>query len=397
MGRGLTCRGNVVHAAGRPRVAPAEPTNGEPGAAQRPVAPDGDHRVLRAARVVLAARRREGRDEPLVYPQQSEQRPPRQPDQKHAGRPDPCGQRAEHDTCRAHSSRRAIGGKDRHRHAARAHDDARARGPVPRRAPRVGSAPRATAVGSAEVKSDMSCPYVAAADGGRARTTTSAPSGSIARDSITTPRSLRRTLLRTTAPPTDRATTMPTCVPARSGTGRQCTTSVVRPARAPRRTVASKSADRRIRSAAGSKIRRTARNGPCAGVPRGWPGPRGCAFAGGSRASWLGAGCSAGRCASTRQTPLGSDQVTATVADSCASPDVVPLPRVATRTLAEHRSATRARQQEPSGNGCATVRGGMPKGQTSGTPPATPINPPECTRTADPPRRHSEHHVGRHH
>ena len=70
--------------------------------------------------------------------------------------------------------------------------------------------------------------------------------------STTTPRNLRLTLFRTTAPPTDFATTKPTRVPAWSATGRQCTTSVPRPARTPLRIVSAKSSDRRIRRAAGS-------------------------------------------------------------------------------------------------------------------------------------------------
>ena len=44
-------------------------------------------------------------------------------------------------------------------------------------------------------------------------------------------------------------------------------------------------------------VRRRVRRGPCGGARRGWRGPRECASAAGSRASWPGAGCSAGRSA----------------------------------------------------------------------------------------------------
>lgn len=50
-------------------------------------------------------------------------------------------------------------------------------------------------------------------------------------------------------------------------------------------------------------LRRRARCDPCADGRPGSRGPHACACAGGSRGSWPGAGCSAGRCASTRQTP----------------------------------------------------------------------------------------------
>ena len=44
-------------------------------------------------------------------------------------------------------------------------------------------------------------------------------------------------------------------------------------------------------------VRRRVPRGPCGGALRGWRGPRECASAAGSRASWPGAGCSAGRSA----------------------------------------------------------------------------------------------------
>ena len=45
------------------------------------------------------------------------------------------------------------------------------------------------------------------------------------------------------------------------------------------------------------RVRRRARRGPCGGARRGWRGPHAYACAAGSRASWPGAGCSAGRSA----------------------------------------------------------------------------------------------------
>ena len=48
------------------------------------------------------------------------------------------------------------------------------------------------------------------------------------------------------------------------------------------------------------RLRPTVRCGPCADEPAGWRGRRGCASADGSRGSWLGGGCSAGRSACSR-------------------------------------------------------------------------------------------------
>lgn len=47
-------------------------------------------------------------------------------------------------------------------------------------------------------------------------------------------------------------------------------------------------------------VRPTARRDPYDGGQPGWRGPRGCASAGGTHGSWLGDGCSAGRCACSR-------------------------------------------------------------------------------------------------
>ena len=54
------------------------------------------------------------------------------------------------------------------------------------------------------------------------------------------------------------------------------------------------------------QLRPTARCGPCVGGPRRWRGRRGCACAAGSRASWRGGGCSAGKYACSRSDSIGS-------------------------------------------------------------------------------------------
>jgi hypothetical protein len=51
------------------------------------------------------------------------------------------------------------------------------------------------------------------------------------------------------------------------------------------------------------QIRRTVWRDPCGDDPPGSRGRRGCACAGGSRASWRDVGCSAGRCACSRCCP----------------------------------------------------------------------------------------------
>ena len=58
-------------------------------------------------------------------------------------------------------------------------------------------------------------------------------------------------------------------------------------------------------ASAACRLRRRARCGPCDGERPGSRGPRGCACAGGNRGSWPGVGCSAGRCACSRESPLG--------------------------------------------------------------------------------------------
>ena len=54
------------------------------------------------------------------------------------------------------------------------------------------------------------------------------------------------------------------------------------------------------------RLRPRARRDPCDGGRRGSSGRPACASADGSRASWPGGGCSAGRCACSRVSPMGS-------------------------------------------------------------------------------------------
>lgn len=196
--RGTASGRHVIDAAGGPGMTAREAADGEPGSAQRTVPLQGDQRVLRTARVVPAARRRPGGDGELVE---------------------------------ADESPEDLTGKGTEVHAGVPH--------------------RRTAVRRAEPRSSRSCSNVAAAAAGLARTTTRPPSGTVSSASITRPRNLRRTRFRTTAPPTARDTTNPTCRPGSSPV-RQWTTRVVRPARAPRRIVSENSADVRIRTADGS-------------------------------------------------------------------------------------------------------------------------------------------------
>ena len=154
----------------------------------------------------------------------------------------------------------------------------------------------------------------AEAAAGSARTTNRAPAGRVGSSGRTRCRSRRRTLLRTTALPTALDTTKPArAVEACAATSRsRWTTKVPRPARRPPRTAAAKSVLRRSRCAAGStttwafrpdrcRLRPTACRGPWNGGTPGWTGRHGCACAAGSRGSSRAGGCSAGRCACSRQ------------------------------------------------------------------------------------------------
>ena len=124
--------------------------------------------------------------------------------------------------------------------------------------------------------------------------------------SATRARSRRLVRLRTTAPPTALDTTKPTRGgrPARVSVEVAWTTSSLEPARQPpeERTADVKSARSRSRFGAGSTadLRRRARSGPYGDERRGCCDPHGCASADGSRGSWPGGGCSAGKSACSR-------------------------------------------------------------------------------------------------
>ena len=143
-------------------------------------------------------------------------------------------------------------------------------------------------------------------------------------------RGARRTRLvrfRVTAPPTALETTKPTRAGVVDGSGRQHQHGAVsgvddaaaappeRAPPAPRRWRRSPSAVR-SRCAAGStrpcssRLRRTVRSGPCGGERPGSRDRRGCASAGGSRGSWPGGGCSAGRCACSRGVSVAAGRPT---------------------------------------------------------------------------------------
>lgn len=194
----------------------------------------------------------------------------------------------------------------------------------------------ARAAARAASRSAPSRAYEASAASGSARTTRVVPAGSPASRSRTRCRSRRRTRFRITAPPTALETTKPartgadSCsAPAfragfdavlvngdRDGSGVpvgwRWTTRTPRLARRPPRIAAAKSLLRRSRCAAASTtayipgpalpaVRPTGGYDPCHGGQRGWRGPPGCACAAGSRGSSRGGGCSAGRCACSRQ------------------------------------------------------------------------------------------------
>ena len=137
-------------------------------------------------------------------------------------------------------------------------------------------------------------------------------------------RSRRATVLRTTAPPTDRPTTRPTRAGAEGAVAsaadcvNRCSTSAPRLTRRPRDTVARKSSGRRRRTAGGSmtgrSLRQTAWRDPCRVAPRRWHDRPGSASAGGIRAYGPAVGCSAGRCACSRE---DSEVRTAAGPDTC--------------------------------------------------------------------------------
>jgi hypothetical protein len=173
----------------------------------------------------------------------------------------------------------------------------------------------ARAAVSAASRSAPRVSAVAVAEAGRARTTTVAPDGRSASRGRTRCRSRRRTRLRTTALPTALDTTKPArAVEASAGSSIcRCTTKVPRPTRRPPRNAAVKSLLFRNRCAAAStttwafwdgpsvSLRLTACRDPWSGGWRGSNGRHGCACAAGSRGSSRDGGCSAGRCAYSRQ------------------------------------------------------------------------------------------------
>ena len=112
--------------------------------------------------------------------------------------------------------------------------------------------PAASIRDSAESRSRPSSVLDAAAAGGSARTTTSAPAGTRPSRARRRWRSRRCTRCRTTAPPTARLTTKPARVSSRPDRRATCTTRVPPAIRRPRRTAVTKSSRRVSRAAAGS-------------------------------------------------------------------------------------------------------------------------------------------------
>lgn len=272
----------MVDSARVPRVAAPEPTRCHQAATQGPVASDRLGRVGGTARVEPAALRQDRRDEQLIGLDQHEERPGGDtPDGLHvhpfADVPDEpdCGR------C-----------------------DRLARGACP--------SSRASTRARRRSYSVASSAYSACAAGGFARTSTSTPSGRSPRVPATWPRSLRLTRLRVTAPPTARETTNPT----RGGSSRRvptrtaCTTTRCPPARRPR-SARRISVESRSRCRAESipsgvvALMPTGWRGPYGGDPPGWRDRHGWPCGGGSRASWRGDGCWAGRCACSRCSPMG--------------------------------------------------------------------------------------------
>jgi len=252
--RAVLSRNGVV-TSGVPRVTAAEPPDSEQSAAAGAMDTDRTDRVFATTRIKPAAWAEQRADEPAVTADRQEQ-----PASDHSGRP---------------------------------------------RWPAAHVGLRVTRVSAASRSVPSSADDDPAA-GGSTRTTSREPAGRVGNRSATRCCSCRRTRLRTTAPPTLRPTTNParTDWSAPGSGSARWTTSRPRPARRPRRIAAVKSGRRRSRDAAGSTgrsgsgdVRPRGPDGPSAGGRRGWPGPRGCAYAAGSRALWHGGGCSAGTCA----------------------------------------------------------------------------------------------------
>jgi hypothetical protein len=201
----------------------------------------------------------------------------------------------------------------------------------------------------------------ASAAGGNARTTNDPCNGRVPRRSRTMWRNRLVTRCLTTELPTALLTTNPTVVWTTSGRGKAYTTTVRRAALRPRRVTRRKSSPRVSRAAGGSTaevdpVRPTASRAPCGGERRGSRGRRGCACAGGSRASWPGDGCWAGRFACSRSVS-STDRL---VVVPCHRPSTAPL------AGARNRPATSGRL----GPGYASV--------------AAPSNPPSRCRPSAP-------------
>lgn len=171
---------------------------------------------------------------------------------------------------------------------------------------------------------------MAVAAAGSARTTNALPSGKVPSLCATRCRSRRVTRCRTTELPTALLTTKP-ALRGCPGSTSACSTKRRRPVRTPPRITARNSSLRRRRASAGNTprpvvagcdvIRRRAGCGPCDGGPPGWRGLHASASAAGTHGSARDDGCSAGRCACSRQS----------FSWSCGDRSSVP-PRRATRS-----------------------------------------------------------------
>ncbi len=114
----------------------------------------------------------------------------------------------------------------------------------------------------------------------------------------------RFTRLRVTAPPTELPTAKPTRAADWSTRGTWCTTRVEEPRRSPRRPRAgshpSVEGDGLPAARKGVDAQAASGYGPCGGGRTGSTDRRGCASAGGTRASWHAYGCSVGTYAYSR-------------------------------------------------------------------------------------------------
>ncbi len=291
--------------AGRKRLAAQQPGDGEGTATHTPVAPHRGQRVGATGRLEPAHAGVAGRPAGSVEPHEPGKGPgqgtayravgvagdPRQAAPHHPG-----GQQEVDDGRRGQQ-----------------HDQHRPGGHRPRPSGRLASAGRAT-LASAASSARPSSAELAVAASGSARTTSIVPGASVSSRTRTCSRNRRRTLLRTTAFPTRR----PTTKPARAGSPlvvhRLWTTSG--PDRVRRPVVPTRACSSRVRTREPSgsmtgkgyqqdqrepAVRRRARCGPYDGRRTGSRGPRESACAVGTRACGPADGCSAGRCAYSRE------------------------------------------------------------------------------------------------